>query len=298
MGLFGYNEKDYKTNAAEMTNLIQEMMGKVTKYEGVGKVLNKAFLALAEPYPRDAKSKELAAIDERIFDLLSKMNTDLQKKSFGMLSAHANMILTAICDSRAYGKENSTPQELKAEETIATYNALIRDNLIKKAEIKAQMAEIEEQFNELAEDDPECEELERQYEECQNNLFTLDDRYREYREEYNAATAHLNLINDNKFYDDLPEELSSPQEFDRMIADVSKKREARAGRRQEKDKSYQDYIASKQRDNANARPTGSTLRDKANARKQAELDKSIGNATVTGNTADSGAPTLRRLSRD
>ncbi|MBQ5790955.1 MAG: twin-arginine translocation signal domain-containing protein, partial [Thermoguttaceae bacterium] len=75
-----------------------------------------------------------------------------------------------------------------------------------------------------------CDELRQQFGDKEN--FLLMSAF-----EMTTPWAHLNLINDNKFYDDLPEELSSPQEFDRMIADVNKKREARAGRRQEKDKS-------------------------------------------------------------
>lgn len=300
MGLFGYNAKDYSKNTELFKARLTEMMYEVSGYEGVGAALNRTIMSLKDEYPKGADAKQLQGIDARIDDLITKLNRDLQQKSFGKLSAHANMILSAVTDSRNFGMEKSSPEVLNAEEKIAEYNALIRDNLDKKASIKAQMDKLQAKADKIVDDnDPELEELARQFDVLENDLFRLDDQYREYREEYNAATAVLNLLADDQFYDELPAETMAPQEFDKMIAKVSEKREKRAARRGSILESNAEYNAAKKADlrNASSASAGSSLLARRNANRQNEAGADINNATVNTGTSNSGTPAARRFGR-
>ena len=146
MGLFGYNQKDYAKNTAAFKTQIVSLMEKLSGEFGVGKILDAARSSLDfYRYPNKANGKELEAVDKRIQSLIDSLFRDVQQKNPAMASEHAKMLLSAVEDSRQYGKEAFNAEDLKAAEQLAVYRGRIFNDLNKKGEIEKQKAKLIEQ---------------------------------------------------------------------------------------------------------------------------------------------------------
>ncbi len=120
MGIFGYNAKDYEKNSAEFKNSIARLQRDCGGQMEIGSMLNKVLMEIDKnEYPHKANGKVLQAIDERIRGLISTMQTDIQRKEMAQCSQHAQMLLSAVRDSRKYGKEQSSREELESQEIMA-----------------------------------------------------------------------------------------------------------------------------------------------------------------------------------
>ena len=146
MGLFGYNQKEYAKNTAAFKTQIVSLMEKLSGEFGVGKILDAARSSLDfYRYPNKANGKELEAVDKRIQSLIDSLFRDVQQKNPAMASEHAKMLLSAVEDSRQYGKEAFNAEDLKAAEQLAVYRGRIFNDLNKKGEIEKQKAKLIEQ---------------------------------------------------------------------------------------------------------------------------------------------------------
>lgn len=151
MGLFGYNQKDYAKNTELFKSRIYDLMERSANQFGVGQVLNNAMLQLERlPYPQKGKGKDIENIDARINGILNIMMDDIQHKRFAYFSEHASMLISAVVDSRQYGKELYTPEELDAQEKMAQCKGEIFDALDKKGQLAAEKQKLVEKGKKLS----------------------------------------------------------------------------------------------------------------------------------------------------
>lgn len=224
MALFGYNAKAYSKNTELMKAQISDLMMKSMAYRGVGTTLN-AVLMKFDEYPKNANSKQMEAIDARIFKLIEQMWQDVQRESAGKLSEHANMLLTAVAKSRAYGKEVYPPEQLKAQEMMAECNANIEENLRKKEEISRQMEAIKNKGKKIAAERPNDIELQRlqlQYANLNQELQRADQNLQLWVKQYNNTVRQLKVMEDGEVYTEISAtNIQTPAEFARHVETVS-----------------------------------------------------------------------------
>ncbi len=292
MALFGfgkYSEKTFVNNTADFRDRIQRLIDDCMGIPGVGASLNKVLLALDKnEYPRQADSKELQDIDERIKNLFSTMENDLQQKSRAKLSAHANMILDAVLTSRKYGKEKTSPALLAAENRMAELYARIEDLLDQKANVKADMDDIYRKSQKLSDDDPQLDLLDAKYGACEQQMNEIDARFQEVKAEYSVQAQELNVMLDDMFYDDLPQDISTPQEFAKMAAQVNEKRAKRAEIRGAKSDIANEYASEKRATLGDVQSKQSGLRARRSMEEQERINNEIGTTTVANQNASSG----------
>ena len=187
MGLFGYNEKDFAKSTADYKARLEQMMYKTGNQLGIGKLLNTILVTLDNtPYPNKAKSKDIESIDKRIGELLNTMLRDIQDGKPAKLSEHAKMLLSAVVDSRQYGSERYTPEELKAQHQMAECQGTIYDILDNKGKIAAQKEELIKRASKLSGPTQKAEQsklgmqfnaLDRQEKEYDKQATLLQNRY-------------------------------------------------------------------------------------------------------------------------
>lgn len=296
-GLGGYNEKTFVKNTDNYKNRLYDMMMETMGYEGVGKVLNTAMMALTkiDSMPKGADKKVVEAIDARIEKLLNQLNDDLQQKSQAKLSAHANMLLSAIADSRNYGKEKSSPQVLDAEEKMAETYANIDNILQQKDAIQQQMDEIYRKCQKVDESSSEFQRLEFQYSQLETQMQTLDVNLQLFKTQYDNCASILNVFHDGEVYATLDNlDVMKPAEFSKL-ADMNSRRLADRVSKQEAiiniGKEYQD---SKRDAVGGIATTRSSLAERKAADEQARMTANINGASAP---AQSAAPTSGLRSR-
>ena len=281
-GLGGYNQKAFDKNTRIFTDKIQDMIRRCSGNYGVGATLNQLARALAKnQYQADKNPAEMEAIDNRILKLLDQMMVDIQQNKNAKLSAHASMLLDAVQGSREYGREVCDPHELAVNERLAELFAAMEDNIEQKALVKAEMDQLYAQSKNLADDDPRLDLLDSKYAQCEERLQSLDERFQELREEYAVQAREIEVMADDKFYDEIPADVTSPAQLESIISRVAEKRSKRKYVRNTKTDQMDGYKKDKLADlSSSSAASTSGLRAKRDAEKAASVSGAIDGASA------------------
>lgn len=191
----GYSQKTYDKNSIIIKNRLEGIMMECAGEMGIGKVLNSIIFKLEQmPYPKSAKGKELSAVDERIIALLDTMERDAQNKSFALLSAHADMLASAIMDSRKYGQERYNADELTAQSKMADCKGSIYQQLVEKSKMAEKKKALLAQGKKAQEmgDQAMLQRVRLEYNECDAAEKACDTAIEHYSKIYNASVAVVN----------------------------------------------------------------------------------------------------------
>ena len=93
---------------------------------------------------------------------------------------------------------------------------------------------------------------------------------------------------DDTFYDDLPQDISTPQDFAKLAAQVNEKRAKRAEVRGAKSEIANEYAAEKRASLGDVQSAQSGLRTRRNMEEQARINSEIGSTTVETQSTSSG----------
>ena len=198
MGILGYDAKEFATNSHEFKVELNKIYEKCGAEMGNRRMINLIISQLSDAeFPGKKNTKEQRAIDERIKNLIQAMTRDVQQKKPARLSEHANMLQSAIADSRQWGEEAYTPEEIRSQETMAECKSGIRDCLEQKKQIAIRKEEIMREAERLsgpgADEDQAALELE--YNACVADEESLDENINAMTETYNV---NLEVINAKK----------------------------------------------------------------------------------------------------
>lgn len=295
MGFFSY-QKDFAKNTEKFKTKVQDLMFKTGDVFGVGKLLNAVIYKLDEVgYPKDAKSKDIEAIDKRIDELLGLMTTDVQKKQNSKLSEHARMLISAIEDSRQYGKERYSEKALKSQYQMADCQGAIYDLLDNKGKISSQKEEILKRASKLSGPTAKAEQqklgvqynaLDRQEKESEKQVNLLINRYNSLVQIVNAESTSVTiqalkteLAVDVGSYEKMIMQQNADIEqqiaIDGDIDDITKEA---------------DKVASQAFSNMQ---TGSSFDDLVEARKSSDLQNSLDNSSYESAEEDPFTKALR-----
>ena len=281
-GFGGYNQKTFEKNTRIFTDKIQDMIRRCSGNYGVGATLNQVARALARnQYQADKNPAEMEAIDNRILKLLDQMMGDIQQGKNAKLSAHATMMLDAIQGSREYGKEVCSEHELAVNERLAELFAAMEDVVEQKAALKAEMDKIERDSQNLSEDDPRFDILDSKYAQCEERMQSLDERFQELREEYAVQGREAEVMADDKFYDEIPADVTSPAQLESIISRVAEKRSKRKYVRSTKTDKMDEYKKDKIADlSTGSAASTSGLRARREAANAASVSGAIDGASA------------------
>ena len=202
MGLFGYNQKDYAKNTELFKSRIYDLMERSANQFGVGQVLNNAMLQLERlPYPQKGKGKDIENIDARINGILNIMMDDIQHKRFAYFSEHASMLISAVVDSRQYGKELYTPEELDALDKKGQL-AAEKQKLVEKGKNlsgptqQAEMAKLNMSFNLLSREEQTLDQTVAMFTKRHNSFVEIVNARKVGREVHKLQSAKLPSLKD------------------------------------------------------------------------------------------------------
>ena len=294
LGFGGYSEKTFNKNNALIAQQLTTMMEKTIGKMGIGSTLNSAIRVIQSmPYPTDARNKKLDSapiekIDNRIFDLIQKLYSDLQQGKLGKMAAHANMIFEAV-EARTYGQEQEGELVLKYKERIAELNAILMDNLTEQEKVQQEKARIEKKVDGMDEDSAEFQKYELEYANWERKEESLKEQFQNARAEYNQTAEELNVALDEKAIDEIPAQVTSTRELGAMIERVTMKRQKMVQERLIRRDMTGEYGAAKKADMAEGAVTQTGgLRAKKQAQKEEEMSRNIANAPA-GASVESGS---------
>lgn len=204
MGLFGYGKGDYEKNTTAFKNRVNGLLMDLSRFGeqefGISGVLFGIMNNLDKiTYPK-GKGKEQEAVDARISKLIDSMQQDLQKKNAASFSEHARMLADAIDNSRRYGKEADTPEQIQAQEGMANCKGQIGDAINEKAIIERKKEELLKRAKKLLSEgkQAEAQKLNIEYNACVQNEKIADKKITAFSAQYNAflkiASARANGI--------------------------------------------------------------------------------------------------------
>lgn len=299
-GFGGYSEKTYTKNTEDYKNRLYNMMMETMGYDGVGKVLNAAMMALSKNsgFPRGADKKAVEAIDARIERLLGQLNEDLQQKSQAKLAAHAGMILSAISDARNFGKDLRDPQQIDAEEKMVETYARIEDILRRKEAIQQQMDEIYRKCQKLDENSAEFQMLEIQYTKCEQDIEELDVNLQLYKSQYENCAAILNAFAESKIYDDFNElDIMKPADFAKLTDSNARRQADRVSKITEISNIAEERRNERRSAAGSVGTTRSSLADRKAAGEQARMSANIDGAQAPSQSAAPSSGLRSRLGK-
>jgi hypothetical protein len=195
MGLFGYNAKDYNKNTAQIKERIEDLYKRATRIKGasgsgIGVILSHLARECDQyDFPKRADSKSVEAIDNRIFEVLDRMERDVQMGNIARLSAHADILNEAITDSRQWGKERYDSRYLENTEAKAQAMGNIFNALEEKAKLLEKIAEIKEEAR-LARDTGDAAALQKatiKFQALKEQESSCDQTVKVWQANYNAA---------------------------------------------------------------------------------------------------------------
>lgn len=193
MGLFGYGQKDYAKNAGLFKREILALSERTVGNFEIGKLLDKVIAALDAGYPAKASGKELEAIDKRIEGLIETIGMDIRRGNFATAVEHAGMLLSAVGDARANGKELHTPEELKAAEEKAQMLGKMNEMLLRREAIEKERAKLIEQCAGLDKTSAKFSINHRKWKELGVEVDTINGDLTEYEKAYNTRAKMLNM---------------------------------------------------------------------------------------------------------
>ncbi len=225
MGLFGYNQTDYAKNSAKFNDKLKNIL-ECASMNKMGPDANSIINVIManidrdSSYPKEAKSKDVEAIDARINGLLDEMLKDVQKASLARLCSHATMALNAVTRARRFGSEYLTPQEIKAEQVMGECKALIRDALREKGAIVEKQEALMKKSERLPDGHPDLEILAEDWEDLEHEKKSLEANIEVYRNRHDANLAVIDVTKRGSAYKALPEKIVDVKEFDKMASDL------------------------------------------------------------------------------
>ena len=296
-GFGGYSEKTYAKNTEDYKNRLYNMMSEAMGYEGVGKVLNAAMMALSKNagFPAGADKKAVEAIDARIDKLLGLLNEDLQQKSQAKLAAHAGMILSAISDARNFGKDLRDAQQIDAEEKMVETYARIEDILRRKEAIQQKMDDIYRRCQKVDENSAEFQMLEIQYTKCEQDIEELDVNLQLYKAQYDNCASILNAMAESKIYDDFNDlDIMKPADFAKLTDSNARRQADRVSKIEDIKRIGEERRAERRAGAGSVGTTRSSLADRKAADEQAKMAANINGAQAPSQSA---APTSSLRSR-
>jgi len=194
MGLFGYGKGDFEKNTGVFKQRVNNLLFSMNRLNnaqayGIGPALNGIIFTLDEVKYTKKNGKEQNAIDERMFKLIDSMERDLQKKNAGSFSEHMRMLGEAVDDSRRYGQEAYTADELQAQEKMAIEKGHICDALNQKGEIDKQKELIVKRIKKLLVEGKKAEvqKLELEFQAYKSKEATLNESITAHCANYNLA---------------------------------------------------------------------------------------------------------------
>lgn len=288
MGLFGgYKQKDYDNNTALFHKYIEAIGNRCDiKFVNAAKEIapdtNVRSLLLQIDMMLDRLDivgkvnwKQLESIDANILTFIQKLQADVQSNKPAMFIMHLNL-LASVAESRIVCNELRDAATLRAEVIVNETSALLSDVLREKVVIVKAMNELEEEGSKLSDDDPALDTLEKKYMEYESRMRVLEAKITEYRNTYQENLSIMELSGMEGMYEELPEDLDTPQGIDKRIAALNRKTEMRAQRHESIKSSMAEM----------AKPTdmtgGSSFKSKVDVRKQANLEKGIDAADGVG----------------
>ena len=292
MGIFGYDEKEFAKNSASFKESLQKIYERCGSEMGNRRLINTAIsqIDLIE-YPDKKNSKGQRAIDARIQALIDSMIHDVQQKKPARLSEHLNILISAITDSRQWGEEAYTPEELKSQETMAECKSEIRDKLEAKKKIALRKEEILQEGERIS--GPGAEEdmamLEVEYNECVAAEERLDEDVVALTETYNVNLEAVNAKKRVKSGRQLKKlsVVSSVAEFEREVEEGARLFEEAHERNEEI-----NSIAKEMKDRVRGTQTNtksSGFGELVGARKNANLESAIDDSNYEAPAAKQSA---------
>lgn len=299
MGLFGYGKKDFERNTRLFIDRLQKIYDSCADPDYMGRIqdptaldvrtncrtmVNKA-TRMFHAYPEDASGKEIQRVDERVSYLIGLMERDVREKNVTMLTMHAGILFETLDTARRFGKEDKTPEQLKAEEIVAESLAQTREYLGKIIEVSDKQKTLEEEAQNYSDEDPRFSVIDQEYTRLEEELKKYRAYLAEAQANYRENQSMLDLDEDEKEGDRL-KAVKTPQEVDRQIMRLNQKRERRAAAREAVHSSISDY--KKERDASLPQEPVSTLRAKRAAEEASKLGEQIdGSSVPTGGTPKS-----------
>ena len=143
MGLFGYGKRDFVRNSVFLEIKIDEISKKALE-EGVTLFpsADKLRAAVERVCPKEANFKKLDLIDERMFDLVKKLESDVQSKSSFALSAHAAILLSLLREARLGGVKAPEDFAVSYEDRFAECGAKIESLIAERDKTAEQLSEL------------------------------------------------------------------------------------------------------------------------------------------------------------
>lgn len=225
MGLFGYNEKDYRKNTevfkGQLSNLQQNLFLRGIRSPEAGQMISKLIITMDQfDFPKGKNSKDQDAIDKRMADIISKMEADAVSKDTPKLILHANMLLEAI-DNRGLGIQTKTAQDYAKEEIMTDLLGqiqLINKNKLARQKRKEEIMREADRLEALGmEENPDLE--------IEFNNLTMDDEsddmlLHSYREQYNQNYEILKREKQSTHFEKLANgnfDVMTDQALDKML---------------------------------------------------------------------------------
>lgn len=288
MGLFGYGKGDYDKNTAVFKNRVNGLMMELSRFGENEFGLSGVLVAIMgnldkTPYVK-AKGKEQEAIDARINKVLDSLQKDLQKKNAASFSEHARMLASAVDDSRRYGQESFTAEELEAQEGMANCKGQIGDALDQKSVIEKQKEALLKRAKKLLADGKkaEAQKLNIEYNACVQNEKIAEKKITAFSAQYNAFLKIAGARANGKLADELDANKlinGSLADFDKELRAMNMKLEKSLNNIKEVDDIVNNYETDTT-DMFAGLDSGASIIDLAENDMAMDMGKSVANASV------------------
>lgn len=191
MNLFSY-ERKFKANTNQFKSDINDFIATLHGKRNYGTIalLNKLLSSLDEiACPRKADKKKQAAVDERIDDLIKEMRRLCRTGKFVEFAKYVELLDEAINDSRRYGEEAYTEEQIKLKKVLASIMGTIEDNLNEQGKIESTMAALKAQALNCTKGSAEYKRIESQFDECDKRLKNIREIVETNRTVYNSQLS-------------------------------------------------------------------------------------------------------------
>lgn len=213
MGLFGFNEKDYKRNTARFTDALMELLQQASMNnmgEAAGECINGVirWVARTDNFPSDANKKEVERIDKKIDEVLKLMVQDIQRQTSTGFAAHANILLNLVQKSRQFGKMSKSDKAMAAEEACAMSYAQLEEDMGRQVAVEKKMADLKAKGARMQQGDPALKLMAMQWEQLKRELDSVTADMNTHRGRYNANQKILELEHVQTVFKDMPPKIS------------------------------------------------------------------------------------------
>ena len=227
MGLFGYNEKDYRKNTdlfkSRLENLMMNTMERGVSNAGVGKCISNLMIML-DKLPYNKGGKELQKVDQEIDKIITAMENDAMKKRMSGVLMRADLLHRELDESRRFGKNAFTDAERQAEGTRADALGHIHDALNRQGEVEKRKKQLIEAAANASESQQQKYRLE--YNTLDMESKQLSQTVTMWTSRYNAATKVISArANAGQIGELEAAQVCDIKEFEKEMAQATKKLE-------------------------------------------------------------------------